>query len=83
MLGYLRAVFWFARTDPVGGGEGMAVVKAGRGEVMTEPNAAKELGVRGIAGMVIFGEGIEGAMVVSSLCCCEAGVKEDWWLTVS
>ena len=63
MFGYLRAVFWFAGMEPRGGVGGRVVVVGERGEVMMVPKGEKDEGVRGVAWMVMLGEGIEGAIV--------------------
>ena len=49
MFGYLRAVFWFAGTEPTGGVGGRVVVVGGSGEVMMVPKGEKAWEVRGTA----------------------------------
>ena len=63
MFEYLRAVPWFAGTEPRGGVEGRVVVEGGRGEWMMVPKGEKEEEVRGVVGMVVLGEEREGAIV--------------------
>lgn len=63
MFEYLRAVPWFAGTEPRGGVGGRVVVEGGRGELMMVPKGEKAEEVRGVAWMVMLGEGIEGAIV--------------------
>lgn len=62
MSAYLRAVPWFAETEPWGGEAGGEVVVEGRGEIRTVPNGAKAEGVSGMASMVMVDEGaiVEG-----------------------
>ena len=66
MFGYLRAVFWFAGTEPTGGVGGRVLVVGGRGEVMMVPKGENAWEVRGTAWMVRLGEGIEGAIIVGA-----------------
>ena len=55
MLGNLRAVPWFADTEPRAGESGRVVVEE-RGDIRTVPKGAKAEGVRGTASAVIIDE---------------------------
>ena len=57
ILGNLRAVPWFAETEPLGGEVGGVVVVEESGEIRTVPNGAKADDVRGTALTVMVDEG--------------------------
>ena len=78
MFEYLSAVPWFAGTEPRGGVGGRVVVEGGRGEWMMVPKGEKEEEVRGVVGMVVLGEGIEGAIVVDGVGWMWSVVGELW-----
>lgn len=62
ILEILRAVPWFAKTEPRGGEVGGVVVVDGSGEIRTLPKGAKAEGVSWTAWMVMVEEGaiVEG-----------------------
>lgn len=57
ILGNLRAVPWFAETEPLGGEVGGVVVVEESGEIRTVPYGAKADDVRGTASTVMVDEG--------------------------
>ena len=78
MFEYLRAVPWFAGTEPRGGVGGRVVVEGGRGEVMMVPKGENDEEVRGRAWMVVLREGREGAIVGDGVGWMWSVVGEVW-----
>lgn len=68
MFENLRAVSWFADTEPGGGELGGVVVEGERGEVRTVPKGSKAEGVRGRVLMVMVDEGGIAEVFVDGLC---------------